>query len=197
VISRPLSILATFAALAAGLTACGGDGSPAPAPAGDAGTSTVMRSTASVAPSGPLARNAADADTIAGAGIPALKKRLASLKGHPVVVNLWASWCGPCRAEFPHFAAAVRKHRAQVAFVGVDVMDSRDDAEAFLDEQPPGFASVYDAEGEAARSIGGGRAMPTTIYIGADGHNRYTKLGSYATAADLETDIRAYALGTA
>jgi thiol-disulfide isomerase/thioredoxin len=179
--------LVVAAALAAGLVACG-ESDPPERPAAAA--------TATKAPRGDaLARNAADANTLAGEGTRDLKARLASLKGHPVVVNQWASWCGPCRFEFPFFAAAVKKHRAKVAFVGLDSSDSRDAAQRFIDEQPPGFASVFDPDSEAAREIGGGRVMPTTLFIGRDGRTVHKKLGGYAKAEELEADIRRYALG--
>jgi len=194
--------LALVASLAIGLGACA-DSEPAPpspaaappaAAVDDSATITPAKRAAAARPA-PLKRNAADANRLAGDGTNALKVRLASLKGHPVVVNQWASWCGPCRFEFPFFAAAVKRHAATVAFVGVNALDSRDSAQRFLDEQPPGFASIYDADGKAARAIGGGRAMPTTLFLGPDGRTRHTKLGGYPDAAALEADIRRYAPG--
>ena len=108
-------------------------------------------------------------------------------------MNQWASWCAPCRAEFPFFADAVVEHAGEVAFLGIDFNDDRDSANAFLRENPPGFASIYDPKGDAARSLGGGRVAPTTFFIGPDGERRYTKLGGYPDAAALEADIRRYA----
>ena len=194
--TAPLSLLAT-AALAAALVACGdaermqqpamADTAPAKAAAVTATVTTEAQSA--------LERNAAQANQLVGEGADDLKARLASLKGHPVVVNQWASWCGPCRYEFPFFAAAVERHGDEVAFVGVDYMDSRDAAQRFIDEQPPGFPSVYDGDGKAARAIGAGRVMPTTLFIAPDGRTRHKKLGGYARASELEADIRRYALG--
>ena len=182
-----LTSLLVAAALAVALSACGGSESPEP-PAGSAAQAKAPRGDA-------LARNSADANTIAGEGKGDLEARLAALKGHPVVVNQWASWCGPCRFEFPFFAAAVRRHGARVAFVGLDSSDGRDAAQRFIDEQPPGFASIFDGDGDAAREIGGGRVMPTTLFIGRDGRTVHKKLGGYAKAEDLDADIRRYALG--
>lgn len=201
-----LSTLLTITALATGLAACGdADETRAPAAAGTATTPATMPKTttattattttgAAPEPASALARNAAGANRLVGEGTGDLKARLASLKGHPVVVNQWASWCGPCRFEFPFFATAVREHGATIAFVGVDYMDSRDGAEAFLDEQPPGFPSIYDGDGKAARAIGAGRAMPSTLFIGPDGRTRFAKLGGYAKASELEADIRRHLL---
>jgi thiol-disulfide isomerase/thioredoxin len=190
-VRRPALLILAATALVCGLTACG-DGDGARRPASAAGLTT---SDATAVPRSALERNAADANRLAGAGVVALKRRLASLRGQPVVVNQWASWCGPCRVEFAFFAAAVRRHHTAVAFVGVDYLDSRDGAQAFLDEQPPGFASIYDRDGKASRAIGGGRVMPTTLFIGPDGRTRHTKLGGYADAGELDADIRRYALG--
>ena len=196
--NAPLSLVVAVA-LAAALAACGDDertsGPAAPGTTPDSAAVAPTTSTPAGKGRSALAANAADANRLVGDGPADLKARLAALKGHPVVVNQWASWCGPCRFEFPFFAAAVKKHGDRVAFVGVDYMDSRDGAQAFLDEVPPGFVSVYDGDGKAARAIGGGRAMPTTIFIGPDGRTRHTKLGGYADAAGLEADIRRFALG--
>ena len=211
----PTSLLAA-GLLALGLAACGDAGddtadrpaAPASAPpartatAPTAPTKTTKAATARtprtpLEPRAALARNAAGADRIVGSGRAALEKRMESLKGHPVVVNQWASWCGPCRHEFPFFARAVRRHGDRVAFLGVDYLDSRDAAEAFLDELPPGFPSIFDKDGKAARAIGAGRAMPTTLFIGPEGEIRHRKLGGYADAAELEADIRRHALRSA
>ena len=197
--------------LAAGLLGCGEDAARDPvggsadgasaasgASAGDRDTATDARdprSDAARPPRSALARNAADANRFVGDGPTALERRLAELKGHPVVVNLWASWCAPCRFEFPFFAAATKRHAARVGFVGVDVMDSRDLAQSFVEEQPPGFPSIYDGDGKAARSFDGPRAMPTTYFLGREGRVVHAKLGGYARAAELERDIRRYALG--
>jgi thiol-disulfide isomerase/thioredoxin len=62
-----------------------------------------------------LAGNAAQADQLVGEGAADLKTRLAALRGHPVVVNQWGSWCPPCRAEFPFFARAASSLRQGAA----------------------------------------------------------------------------------
>ena len=205
----PISLLATVL-LAGGIVACGGSddesaerpAAAAPAQTSTASTPPTKTTKAATArtprtplePRAALARNAADADRIVGAGRAALEQRMESLKGHPVVVNQWASWCGPCREEFPYFARAVKRHGDRVAFLGVDYLDDRDAAQAFLDELPPGFPSIFDRDGKAARAVGAGGVMPTTVFIGPDGKLRHRKLGAYANAAELEADIRAYAL---
>jgi cytochrome c biogenesis protein CcmG/thiol:disulfide interchange protein DsbE len=190
---RSLAVIA--AALAAAvLASCGGASGPTGGVTST--TSAAERQTAAArlaAAPAPLRTNAADADTIAGQGKNDLDARLAKLKGHPVVVNQWASWCAPCRAEFPLFSDAVVAHGDKVAFIGLDFNDDRDAATKFLHEIPPGFASIYDPKGDAVRSLGGRSIAPSTFYIGSDGKPRYIKFGSYANAAALEADIRRYA----
>ena len=127
-------------------------------------------------------------------GRDAFQARLAQLRGRPVVVNQWASWCGPCRTEFPYFRRLARKYDKQVAFVGVNSRDSRDAALEFLAKFPTPFPQFEDPNAEIARSFRGGRAWPTTAFYTADGQLNYTRQGSYGTEADLERDIQRYAV---
>jgi cytochrome c biogenesis protein CcmG, thiol:disulfide interchange protein DsbE len=141
-----------------------------------------------------LASNVEQADRIVGEGREAFEKRLRALSGHPVVVNQWASWCTSCRFEFPFFAEAVKRHRARVAFLGLDSQDERGSAEAFLEEFPVGFPSIFDPDAEVAAAYGGGRAWPTTMFFDAEGELVNVNIGAYATAELLEQDIRRWAL---
>jgi thiol-disulfide isomerase/thioredoxin len=124
-----------------------------------------------------------------------LASNLAALRGVPVVVNQWASWCPPCRAEFPFFAAMAERYRSEVAFLGLNSRDQRGAAEAFLKQHPVGYPSVFDENAEQARSIGAGTGWPTTVFFDADGNAVLIRQGSYTDAAALEADIREHALG--
>lgn len=128
-------------------------------------------------------------------GPDAFEARVAELRGHPVVVNQWASWCGRCRYEFPFFQRLAAKYAGRVAFLGVNSQDSRGDAEAFLREFPVPFPHYYDKDGSVARLFGGGRAWPTTAFYDTAGKVVKTHLGAYATEAKLDEDIGRYALG--
>jgi cytochrome c biogenesis protein CcmG, thiol:disulfide interchange protein DsbE len=124
-----------------------------------------------------------------------LSAKLAALEGVPVVVNQWASWCPPCRAEFPYFAALAERYERRVAFLGLNSRDERRAAEAFLREHPVGYPSVFDKRAEQARSIGAGAGWPTTIFFDAGGDVVFIRQGGYVDAAALEADIREHALG--
>ena len=102
-------------------------------------------------------------------GVDAFKARLGDQRGHPVVVNQWASWCGPCRFEFPFFARQASKYADRVAFLGVDSQDSRADAKAFLEQRPVPYPQYFDPDGSIARVFRGGRAFPTTAFYDAAG----------------------------
>ncbi len=131
---------------------------------------------------------------LVGGGAAALRAQLAALKGHPVVVNQWASWCGPCRYEFPFFRRLAGTYRGRVAFLGVDAQDSRSDAEAFLRRMPVPYPSFFDQEAEAARLFRGGQSWPTTAFYDKAGKLAFTHQGGYATEAKLDADIRRFAL---
>ena len=133
-------------------------------------------------------------DELLRGGPEAFRSRLAGLRGRPVVVNQWASWCGPCRYEFPFFASLARRYEGRVAFLGVNSKDNEDAARAFLKRNPVPFPHFADPDGSVARVFRGGRAFPTTAYYAADGSLVFTHVGGYASEAKLDEDIRRYAL---
>lgn len=112
---------------------------------------------------------------------------LADFLGRPVVMNVWASWCTPCRREMPALAAAHRRLGDLVAFVGVNHQDTRDLAIELLDETGVGYPSGYDPDGSVARDYGL-FGMPTTIFIEADGELLERRTGEIS-GKDLEATI--------
>jgi cytochrome c biogenesis protein CcmG, thiol:disulfide interchange protein DsbE len=166
-------------------------------PAG-CGSDAAERESSAAAPlrsSGdPLADLKVRANQLLDGGPAAFRAHLTELRGHPVVVNQWASWCGPCRLEFPFFRDQARKLERKVAFLGVNSRDSRDEAAAFLEEMPVPFPHYFDPDASIARVFRGGRSWPTTAFYDASGELAFTYQGQYASAADLEADIRRYAL---
>ena len=104
--------------------------------------------------------------------------------GKPTVVNFFAAWCVPCRKELPVLEQAWRRAGGAVAFVGVDVNDSRTRATELLDEAGVTFPAGYDPDRAAATSYGL-RGMPTTVFVDAAGRVADVAHGSL-TAADLD-----------
>lgn len=125
-----------------------------------------------------------------------IQDKLAQLKGVPVVVNQWASWCPNCKQEFPFFQQLAHAYEKRVAFVGLDSQDKRGDAQAFLRGFPVPYPSLYDAGAGQARSIGGGQGWPTTFFYDRTGHQTYVREGGYTSIELLRADIKRYALGT-
>ncbi len=125
-------------------------------------------------------------------GPGAFRDRLASLRGHPVVVNQWASWCGPCAYEFPFFERAARRYGDRVGFLGVDAKDSGAAALRFLTRHPVPYPHYFDPDGSVARVFRGGRAFPTTAFYDAAGELVAVHAGAYASEAKLDADIRRY-----
>jgi cytochrome c biogenesis protein CcmG/thiol:disulfide interchange protein DsbE len=103
--------------------------------------------------------------------------------GKPVVVNFWASWCGPCADEAPLLQDAARRNADRFTFIGVDVQDVDGDAQAFLRK----YGITYPNGSQNAGSISvqyGMRGVPETYFIATDGH--LVRKWNTLTAADLE-----------
>ena len=125
-----------------------------------------------------------------------IQAKLAAMKGVPVVVNQWASWCPNCKAEFPYFQRDAQRYDRRVAFLGLDAQDQRSGAEEFLKRFPVDYPSVFDQSAQQAASLGGGQGWPTTFFIDRSGNETFVHEGAYASEAQLERDVRRYALGT-
>jgi thiol-disulfide isomerase/thioredoxin len=145
----------------------------------------------------PLAALHAQANDLLPGSKQAVRDRLAALRGRPVVVNKWASWCGPCRAEFPFFQRIGAQYGARVAFVGLNSGDNTGDARAFLRQFPVSYPSYTDGNERVAVSLGAGTAYPITIFYDAKGDRQYMHQGGYRSEAKLVEDLKRYALNGA
>ena|SRR5271167_893804 len=156
-------------------------------------TPAQMRSRLSGSP-GPLVALHEQAGQLLSGGMPALRARLSSLRGWPVVINKWASWCLPCRAEFGAFQGASLSQGRRVAFIGIDSGDtSRGDALAFLRAFPVSYPSYYDQGGQLGAAITDSTFTPVTVFFDRHGV-QYIHQGPYPSQAKLEQDVRRYAL---
>src|SRR5436190_9085243 len=141
---------------------------------------------------GPLAALHDQSNEILEGGTSAFDGRLAALKGHPVVINKWASWCGPCRSEFPILQQVSTEHGKQIAFLGVNANDRRPAAEGFAAQYPVPYPS-YDDPGESiARSLKAPANFPVTLFVDANGKTVFIHQGAYRSVADLNADIEKY-----
>lgn len=97
--------------------------------------------------------------------------KLSDYKGKPIVLNFWASWCPPCKAEMPHFAEAVKQHQ-DVAFLFVNMTDgfreTVNSAAAYLKSNKYDFTSLFDTKQEAAVAYSV-TSLPTTYFINSSG----------------------------
>ena len=118
-------------------------------------------------------------------------KQLAALKGRPIVINKWASWCRPCRAEFPVFQQVATDRGKEIAFIGVNAADKRPAAETFLAERPVPYPSYEDPNEAIAQDLKIPKFFPMTLMIDADGKT-FIKSGEYTSRAELEADIDKY-----
>jgi len=98
---------------------------------------------------------------------------LSRLRGQVVMINFWASWCGPCRQEFPALDEMYRKYKPMgFTMVGINVESEKADAERFLGARPVSFPIVFDPDNKVSGSYGVS-AMPTTVLVDRQGRLRW------------------------
>lgn len=190
-----------LAGLALVLTACGGPGSDddeptfggGSAPTADAGQLAAAKQQAGIEDCPP-----SDGTAPAKGGLPDLTLdclgggtpvRLSGLTGTPTVINLWASWCAPCREELPLLAKAHRAYGDRVRIIGIDFDDSAPDAALELAEQSGvtfPLLSDPDSDSKAPLKVIG---LPQTVFVDAQGTMVATERIAFRSYADLTTAI--------
>lgn len=181
---RAIACLVTLsAALVA--AACGADEEPVGAPPD---YEAELRDSPSE-----LAALQEQSNELLGGGAEAFEVRLEELRGYPVVVNKWASWCAPCKAEFPYFQSQAAERGAEVAFLGVNSNDGEETAAEFLAELPVPYPSYLDPKLEVAAVFDAPTEFPATAFYDSDGDLVHVKRGAYGAEAELEADIERYA----
>jgi cytochrome c biogenesis protein CcmG, thiol:disulfide interchange protein DsbE len=185
----PLLTLTAIALVALAVGGCGGS-----AESGNGSHPDYAKALAGSPP--PLAALYEQANDLLPGGQDAFEKRVGQLRGYPVVVNVWASWCGPCREEFPVLQKLSARYGKQVAFFGLNSEDSDDAAATFLREEPVPYPSYTDPHKDVFTSLGA-VGFPDTAFFDEKGELVYLKQGPYRHDSELEADVRRYALGSA
>ncbi len=181
-------LLAALAATALAGAGCGSENG------GDYGGAHPDYAQALAGSPAPLAALHRQGNELLGGGQDAYERRIAALRGYPVVVNVWASWCGPCRFEFPTLQKLSARYGKRVAFLGVDSNDSDDAARTFLAEAPVPYPSYTDSDETIKEGLGAGFGFPDTAFYDRDGKLVYLKQGPYSKPEDLRQDIESCAL---
>ena len=115
--------------------------------------------------------------------------KLSDFRGQPVVVNFWASWCHPCRKEFPLLADARTKYtHDDLQIIGVSFRDIPSDSRRFVKDQKAKWTFARDDRGAVAKDYGV-RAVPQTFFIDADGTIRERVFG-ITSAKDLDQTLK-------
>jgi thiol-disulfide isomerase/thioredoxin len=183
-----LAALALAAVLVIGLTQAGGESEQGSDEAFDLARARERLQGAPPA----LAALHAQSNQLLGGGRKAFAARLKELEGNPIVINKWASWCGPCRAEFPIFQSLATERGREIAFVGVNSRDKHPAATGFLADFPVPYPSYEDPGEEIARTLHAPKNYPVTVFVDAQGKTAFIHQGGYRSEEDLAADIDQY-----
>ena len=130
----------------------------------------------------PVATIGSDAPDITLADLDGNPVRLADLRGRPVIVNFWASWCGPCVEEFPLLRDAAERHAGDLAVIGVVYQDRSEAARAFMERNDAAWTAAMDP-GERTATAYGIVGVPETFFIGRDGTIVARQIGQLSAAS--------------
>ena len=186
---RPILAVSAVALIALVVGGCGSS-----ADSGDGSHPDYAKALAGAPP--PLASLYRQANDLLPGGEDAFEKRIGQLRGYPIVVNVWASWCGPCREEFPVLQQLSAHYGKQVAFFGLNSEDSDAAAATFLSEEPLPYPSYTDPHKDVFTSLGA-VGFPDTAFFDKGGKLVYLKQGPYRHDFELEADVRRYAVSGA
>jgi peroxiredoxin len=119
--------------------------------------------------------------------------RLSDLRGRKVVLNFWASWCGPCRVEMLHFERLHRDYGDRITILGINIKEDPQTVENFLrKEMPIGYPILLDPSGSVVQAYGV-NTQPTTFWINEEGNIVERRFGAY-TGKELENRLREFAI---
>lgn len=181
-----------------GLGAAGSATSGQPSPASTAADGTTTNAVVPAANGLPCPASTAGApaqpDGLPDLTLPCLgpgpaEVTLSGLVGTPVVLNVWATWCPPCRAEMPLLADLAVDAGDQLTVLGVDVLDDPAAAAQYAAQVP--LASVADPEGRTRAALGW-TGPPVTYFVTADGTIVHRTIGQIDDAETLRADVRRY-----
>jgi peroxiredoxin len=118
--------------------------------------------------------------------------KLSEMRGKVILINFWASWCGPCRQEMPVLDKLYRHYRPlDFTVLGVNVEQNSDKAKSLLKEVPISFPILFDNENKVSK-LYDVKGMPSTVLVDRDGNIRYVHIGyKPGTEAEYQTQIRA------
>ena len=187
-----IAALAVTAAVVAGLVQAAEINDAAGGPAAPLTRAEVTRPLPGAPPQ--LAALRRRVNELSPGGTKALDTQLRALRGNPVVVNVWASWCAPCIYELPFLQRQAVRRGAQVAFLGVNSGDSRAGARKMSARFPMPYPSFEDPRQSAAGRYGA-LGLPATAFYDARGRLVTVHQGAYRSEAALAAAIERYALG--
>lgn len=144
-------------------------------------------------PAAPVARGAGN--TVAApdftlAKLDGQSVTLSELKGHPVLVNFWATWCPSCREEMPLLQQAHEDYQKDgLIILAVDIAEKPAIVQKFLNDNKLTFAVVLDRDSRVS-SMYGIRLIPTSVLVDKDGNIREVKVGAFANMADIRGSLK-------
>jgi cytochrome c biogenesis protein CcmG/thiol:disulfide interchange protein DsbE len=178
--------LAVVAAIVVGVLQTGGDHAAEPLSLAE-----VSKPVAGTPPE--LAALRTRVNDLRPGGTKAFDAQLRALRGHPVVVNMWASWCAPCQFELPFLQREAVQRAARVAFLGINVADERGAARQMAARYPMPYPSFEDPRSNLSARYRS-RGLPTTAFYDARGKLVIVHQGVFPSRAELAAAIDRYAV---